>query len=164
MKIRYLAALGAVLITAGCAKNPEAVVPLQMPPNAYAGLTCDQLGSEARQTDAALMQLTADQKQAVTGDAIGVFLIGVPVSSLSGADKEGLLALPIGDVASLLVLERSQEPQLLDGVGLVLDLCLQSPDCLSVHHWPVGGANRIEVGADAIFDLLCSHETTLTDP
>lgn len=109
MKIQFVAALGAVLITAGCAKNPEAVVPLQMPPNAYAGLTCDQLGSEARQTDAALMQLTADQKQAVTGDAIGVFLIGVPVSSLSGADKEGLLAQKKGEKIAIESQQRNQK-------------------------------------------------------
>jgi len=35
------------------------------------------------------------------GDAVGVFLIGVPVSSLSGSDKEGLIATSKGKVTAL---------------------------------------------------------------
>jgi hypothetical protein len=35
------------------------------------------------------------------GDAIGVFLIGVPVSSLSGGDKEGLIAAAKGKELAL---------------------------------------------------------------
>lgn len=40
----------------------------------------------------ALAQLSTGQRQAVMGDAVGVFLIGVPVSSLTGSDREGLIA------------------------------------------------------------------------
>jgi hypothetical protein len=63
-----------------------------MPVNAYAGLSCDQLVTEHRRSSAAL---------AATGDAVGVFLIGVPVSSLSGGDKEGLVAQHKGEIVAI---------------------------------------------------------------
>lgn len=86
---------------AGCAKNPDAIAPISMPVNAYAGLSCDQLAIEHRRSAAALAAVSQQQKQAATGDAVGVFLIGVPVSSLSGGDKEGLVAQHKGEVVAI---------------------------------------------------------------
>ena len=82
----------AAFALAACAKNPDAIAPIAMPVNAYFGLTCDQLVTEHQRSSAALAAVSQQQKQAATGDAVGVFLIGVPVSSLSGGDKEGLVA------------------------------------------------------------------------
>jgi hypothetical protein len=98
-----------VLFLSGCAKNPESIAPMSMPINAYSGLTCDQLAGEHRSTDATLTQLSADQRQAVTGDAVGVFLIGVPVSSLTGADKEGMIAQKKGELVAIQSAERNQK-------------------------------------------------------
>ncbi|MCO5158033.1 MAG: hypothetical protein M9945_15000 [Aquamicrobium sp.] len=86
---------------AGCAKNPDAIAPISMPVNAYAGLSCDQLVVEHRRSAAALAAVSQQQKQAATGDAVGVFFIGVPVSSLSGGDKEGLVALHKGEIVAI---------------------------------------------------------------
>jgi hypothetical protein len=41
MRLWKLAAVGAVVVVAGCAKNPEAIVPMSMPANAYTGLSCE---------------------------------------------------------------------------------------------------------------------------
>jgi len=65
--------------------------------SAYSGLSCDELNTQLLNTNTQLNNLFAEQKQAVTGDALGVFLIGVPLSSLSGADKEGLIAQRKGE-------------------------------------------------------------------
>ena len=47
------------------------------------------------------MALSAAQKKAVSGDAFGVFLIGVPVSSLNDKDKEGAIATSKGKILAL---------------------------------------------------------------
>lgn len=80
-----------------------------MPPNAYSGLTCEQLFAEHQKSSAALAAVEVQQRQAVTGDAVGVFLIGVPMSSLSGADKEGLVAQHKGEVIAIQAQQRNQK-------------------------------------------------------
>jgi hypothetical protein len=54
--------------------------------------------SAERQT---LATREAAQRSAVTGDALGVFLIGVPMSSLSGGDKAGQIGASKGKVLAL---------------------------------------------------------------
>lgn len=70
-------------------------------------------GPEASNTSivfpSALVQLSADQRQAATGDAVGVFIIGVPVSSLTGADKEGMIAQKKGEVIAIETAQRGQK-------------------------------------------------------
>lgn len=103
-------ALIAVCTTfAACAKNPEAITALSMPPNAYSGLTCEQLAAEHQKSSAALSSVESQQRQAVNGDAVGVFLIGVPMSSLTGGDKEGLVAQYKGEVIAIQSQQRSQK-------------------------------------------------------
>ena len=94
---------------AGCARNPDAIAPISMPANAYGGLSCEQLVTEHRRSSAALAAVSQQQKQAATGDAVGVFLIGVPVSSLSGGDKEGLVAQRKGEVVAIESAMRGQQ-------------------------------------------------------
>lgn len=89
------------MTAAGCAKNPDAIVAINMPANAYSGLSCEQLAMEHRRSSAALASVSQQQRQAATGDAVGVFLIGVPVSSLSGGDKEGLVAQHKGEIVAI---------------------------------------------------------------
>jgi len=91
----------AALALSACAKNPDAIAPIAMPVNAYGGLSCDHLAAEHRRSTAALAAVSRQQKQAATGDAVGVFLIGVPVSSLSGGDKEGLVAQHKGEIVAI---------------------------------------------------------------
>ena len=94
---------------AACAKNPDAIAPISMPVNAYAGLSCEQLSTEHQRSSAALSAVSQQQKQAATGDAVGVFLIGVPVSSLSGGDKEGLVAQHKGEIVAIDGAMRAQQ-------------------------------------------------------
>ncbi len=102
MKLRVIAiGVAAAAVLAGCAKNPESITPMSMPVNAYSGLSCDQLAAEKHKSSTSLASAEAQQRQAVTGDAVGVFLIGVPMSSLSGADKEGVVAQHKGEVIAI---------------------------------------------------------------
>ncbi|WP_223478718.1 hypothetical protein [Oricola indica] len=97
------------LAVAACAKNPDAIAPTPAPVNAFAGLDCDQLNSQLLNTNTVLNNLMVDQRQAVTGDAVGVFLIGVPMSSLTGGDKEGLIAQRKGEKQALEARIREQQ-------------------------------------------------------
>lgn len=99
MRVLLVVAFAVALV--GCAKNPEAIVPMTMPTGAYSNLTCQQLAAEHQKSSSALVAAEAQQRQAVTGDAVGVFLIGVPVSSLTGGDKEGTLAMHKGELVAL---------------------------------------------------------------
>lgn len=107
MKFRIALSCAALMLV-GCAKNPESISPMAMPVNAYSGLTCEQLAAEYQRSSYALASVEAQQRQAVTGDAVGVFLIGVPMSSLTGADKEGLVAQHKGEVIAIQVAQRNQ--------------------------------------------------------
>jgi hypothetical protein len=111
MKMRTIAALAAMTAIAGCAKNPEAIAPMTMPTGAYSGLNCKQLAGEHQKVSLQLQQVEAQQRQAVTGDAVGVFLIGVPVSSLSGSDRAGEVSQYKGEVVAIESAQRNRHCQ-----------------------------------------------------
>jgi hypothetical protein len=50
----------------------------------YQGWSCQQLGEEAARISSALATASQQQTQARGNDVVGVILIGLPVSSLSG--------------------------------------------------------------------------------
>lgn len=95
-----LAALAIPLLAAACAKSPSAIAPVSMG-NAFAGVSCQQASADLAAERQNLTALEDAQRGAVAGDAIGVFLIGVPMSSLSGGDKAGDIAASKGKVLAL---------------------------------------------------------------
>ncbi len=108
MQLRSMMVIAVAGMAAACAKNPDAISPISMPINAYSGLSCDQLAAEYQRSSMALAAVSEQQRGAVMGDAVGVFLVGVPVSSLTGADKEGLVAQHKGEVIAIQAAARNQ--------------------------------------------------------
>ncbi|MBW9062360.1 hypothetical protein JNB71_03415 [Rhizobium herbae] len=100
MKIRIVA-LAFALAVVGCAKRPDAIVPVDIPMAAYTNLGCPALVQELLKEQNNLAALSKQQNQAATGDAVGVFLIGVPTSSTFGGDKEGQVAVSKGKVNAI---------------------------------------------------------------
>lgn len=98
MRIVILAALVAVL--SACAQQPNSITPVSVG-DAYSGISCKQASKLYNAELVKVPSLVAKQKNAVTGDAVGVFLIGVPVSSLSGDDLEGEIAVTKGKLLAL---------------------------------------------------------------
>lgn len=90
-----------IMILGACAKSPESIVPVSMPGGMYDHLTCEQARAERLRLGEILAALETQQRSAATGDAVGVFLIGVPVSSLTGGDRAGLIAAERGKVLVL---------------------------------------------------------------
>ena len=101
MKKTCLLLIGATIFVAGCAKNPDAIPPASMSTTAFDRLTCQEATIERSRVDSELTSLSSQQRSAAAGDAVGVFLIGVPVSSLTGGDKEGLIAARKGEKMAL---------------------------------------------------------------
>ncbi len=95
MIIRVLIIGTAITALAGCAERSSAIEPVSMG-DAFSSVSCDRVVpmlNEERQRVAALSE---QQNDAATGDALGVFLIAVPVSSLTGGDVSGDLAAAKG--------------------------------------------------------------------
>jgi hypothetical protein len=99
-KFKSILILPLITAISACAQSPDAIAPVSMG-NAFDGVSCATAQSMLNTSRQNLATLSAQQQSAVTGDAIGVFLIGVPVSSLSGGDKEGLIAAEKGKQIAL---------------------------------------------------------------
>jgi len=102
--MRTTSTIGLSLIVAlglaACAKSPASIAPVSMA-GAYDNISCKKARNMLEQERQTLAALEAQQKSAQTGDAIGVFLILVPVSSLTGSDREGAIATSKGKVLAL---------------------------------------------------------------
>lgn len=90
----------ALALTA-CAKQPENIAAVEVGDNEYRGLSCKQLSETRVATSQNLENLSASQKSAASGDAVGVFLLGLPVSSMSGNDNETAIAVTKGRLQAL---------------------------------------------------------------
>lgn len=100
MKKKFLG----LLIVAGlaaCAKAPEEIAAVQIDDATYSRSSCKALVKAEIEQTQLLTALSADQKKAQTGDAWGVFLLGLPVSSMSGADKETEIAVSKGKLDAI---------------------------------------------------------------
>lgn len=101
MRVQFLVVVAAAATVCGCAKRPDAIVPAEVPMAAYTGQECGALDTEIARERATLAALSKAQHDAATGDAFGVFLIGVPMSSTFGGDKEGQVAVSKGKVQAI---------------------------------------------------------------
>ena len=95
------AAVLAVLTLGACAPRPDSIAPVVLPSQAYAGYDCGAAQIELASARSGLAALSAAQNNAATGDAVAVFLVGLPLASAAGGDKSGLIAVTKGEVIAL---------------------------------------------------------------
>ena len=100
MKLKALLLLAAAGAVSACAQTPGAIAPVSMG-NAFQGMTCPNAQLALSEERRYLTGLEQQQRGAVAGDAVGVFLFAVPVSSLTGADVSGEIAASKGKVVAL---------------------------------------------------------------
>lgn len=96
--------LGVALVgtlLAGCAKKPENIAAVDVGANAYSSYSCRQLSETKLKYNQALANLSAQQRNAATGDALGVFLLGLPLASMSGSDQETQIAVTKGHIQTI---------------------------------------------------------------
>ena len=99
---KLILVLPLLAMTAACASRPESIVPVGGGNvSVHDGKSCSTLHNEKAEVDQLVQALSARQNKAANADAWGVFLLGVPVASLSGAEVEAELAIAKGDQLSL---------------------------------------------------------------
>ena len=74
----------------------------------YERMSCRSLNVEESKITADLKALSAAQESAADADVIGVFLLGLPLSSMSGGDKEALVAVAKGRLDAIEVVQASR--------------------------------------------------------
>lgn len=100
LKTAFYTLLASSVVVA-CAKGPDAIKPANIPLAAYTGSSCSALSEDLTHEKDKLETLEDAQRSAQTGDALGVFLLGVPLASATGGDKEGELSVSKGKVQSI---------------------------------------------------------------
>lgn len=98
--MRYLATI-VLLSLAACAQNPDNIAAVDIGPNPYLAFSCTELAQEELALTQALADLSAQQRRAASGDAVGVFLLGLPISSMAGGDQETQIAVTRGRLNAL---------------------------------------------------------------
>ncbi|MGV8855041.1 MAG: hypothetical protein ACOH2L_10355 [Devosia sp.] len=94
-------AFGATIMLFGCAKAPESIAPSYVSEIPYQSYSCNQLGQEKVRLEQAYSVTAKAQSDARTGDAWGVFLIGMPTSTLSGGNVAAEVASLKGQMVAV---------------------------------------------------------------
>lgn len=93
--------LACAITLSACAKRPDEIAAIQMDTNSYERMSCRQLAQEETKLRNELNALSASQNNAATNDAWGVFLLGLPLSSMSGNDREALIGVAKGRIDAI---------------------------------------------------------------
>lgn len=88
------------LLLAGCATRPESIHASYVSHEKFGYLDCPQLATKMDDTRTELVKFSKMQDDKANGDAVGVFLLGIPFSKLSG-DHEGDIARLKGEVEAI---------------------------------------------------------------
>lgn len=94
----------AALALAACATPPESVAPAPLAgaeAAQIARLSCRDAEAERRKALTLAASLEDAQRAAAEADALAVFLVGLPVASMTGGDRADALAAARGHVAAL---------------------------------------------------------------
>jgi hypothetical protein len=93
-------ALCLLAFAAACSPRPDSIAPVSMT-GAFDSMTCGQATAELNAERTRLAELERQQNAAATADAVGVFLVLVPVSRLTGGDQAGNIATSKGKPLAL---------------------------------------------------------------
>lgn len=85
----------------GCASRPDSIAPSPVSATEYQTLSCNEITSQLNEKRDALREAERQQNRAATGDAIGVFLVLLPMSTVFGGDNEGVVAQYKGEVLAM---------------------------------------------------------------
>lgn len=91
----------AIVAISACAKKPEEIAAADIGQGAYRGQSCSQLASSLTSQRHNLENLSAAQRDAAAGDTVGVILLGLPLSSMSGNNKETAIAVTKGHIQQI---------------------------------------------------------------
>tara|TARA_R100000935_G_scaffold26969_1_gene47066 strand:- start:629 stop:961 length:333 start_codon:yes stop_codon:yes gene_type:complete len=99
MKTLYFCA--AMAAVSACAKMPDQIAAADIGGQQYDRYSCKQLAEAKLAQSQNLSNLSAKQKAVAEGDAVGVALLGMPLSSMSGGDQETNIAVTKGHIEAI---------------------------------------------------------------
>lgn len=99
--MKKVIALSMTIAISACAKAPDQIAAADIGAGAYRGYGCKQLAEKKLAISQDLENLSAAQKSAASGDAWGVFILGLPLSSMSGNDKETAISVAKGHIQEI---------------------------------------------------------------
>ncbi len=79
------AALGLALL-AGCVASPEDIAPEYVQESRYEGWSCAQFATESARIDEVLTVASKQQDETRSSDAVGIFLLGLPLGTMTKDD------------------------------------------------------------------------------
>lgn len=100
MKLVSLLAGTIIVLTTACTPRAGSIAPVSMT-GAFDHLSCSKARNELNSERTKLATLEKKQNGAATADAIGVFLVLVPVSKITGGDNAGEVGTSKGTVLAL---------------------------------------------------------------
>jgi hypothetical protein len=95
-----IAVLLAATVLAACANRPDTIRASHVSHEKFASLDCPELASRMAGARSDLAKVSQMQNEKANSDAVGVFLLGIPFSKLSG-DHEGEVARLKGEVEAI---------------------------------------------------------------
>ena len=97
---KFFLASATLLLVSACASRPEAISASYVSHEKYMDNDCTQLATKMTDARAELAKVSAMQDSKANGDAVGVFLVLIPVSKLTG-DHAGDVARWKGEVEAI---------------------------------------------------------------
>lgn len=98
MRKVYLCAL---LLLAGCAKQPGDIVAASVPADPYMRANCSELATQKADKQQQLDSLSSEQADVAHSDAVWMTMIHVPVASMTQGDNADAIARLKGEINAI---------------------------------------------------------------
>lgn len=102
-----LTAVAVAVLASGCASRPSSISAAYVPFEKYTDHACQNLNALLYDARDKLRDASDQQDSKANMDALGVFLVGIPISKLSG-DHEADVARWKGEVAAIEVAQQKR--------------------------------------------------------
>ena len=80
----------ATILLTGCASMPADIQATSVPSDKYSKLSCEALNSSLSKEKANLETLSKEQSETAKGDALSVFMFGIPASAFNGDNEKAI--------------------------------------------------------------------------
>jgi starvation-inducible outer membrane lipoprotein len=98
---KFVICAAAMLLAAGCAKRPEEIIAAAVPAESYMQMQCAQLASLKVQKEAELGKLSEHQAKVAEHDKAAMYVLHVPMGTITQGDKEEQVARAKGEVQAI---------------------------------------------------------------
>lgn len=99
--MKRLLVISSIALLSGCATPPDKIKPMAFPDTAYIDRSCSELVIERATVEKRLTGSTTVQEKNVNDDAMGVFLVGVPLGTMIKGDRTNEVSMYRGQIIAI---------------------------------------------------------------